>query len=62
MSDKDSARVLLSLKKNLLDEVDKRADNAGQTRSEFVRQALRFYIKNGTHFNLNAEQVHAEVE
>lgn len=38
------ARVLISMPKNFLGEIDKVADNENRTRSELIREALRTYI------------------
>ena len=38
-------RVLISLPEQLLSEIDKYADSDSTTRSEFIREAMRFYIK-----------------
>ena len=38
-------RILISLPDSLLSEIDKFADGDNTTRSEFIREAMRFYIK-----------------
>lgn len=39
------ARILVSMKDNFLKTIDKMAQNEQRTRSEFIREALREYIK-----------------
>ena len=39
------ARILVSMKDNFLKTIDEMAQNEQRTRSEFIREALREYIK-----------------
>ena len=40
-----STRVLISMPTIFLEKIDKLADAEARTRSELVREALRFYLK-----------------
>jgi len=46
MSRQKSARVLISLPDKFLDDIDSLAADEQRSRSELIREALRFYIKN----------------
>lgn len=46
MARQKSARVLISLPDKFLDDVDALATEEQRSRSELIREALRFYIKN----------------
>ncbi len=46
MARQKSARVLISLPDKFLDDVDLLASDEQRSRSELIREALRFYIKN----------------
>lgn len=50
--DKHSTRVLISMKTALLDVIDAQADLTGKNRSEFIRDAVRFYLQKGEHLEL----------
>jgi CopG family transcriptional regulator / antitoxin EndoAI len=39
------AKVLISIREELLEKIDDLADNEQRTRSELIRQALRLYFK-----------------
>jgi CopG family transcriptional regulator / antitoxin EndoAI len=39
------AKVLISIREELLDKIDELADTEQRTRSELIRQALRLYFK-----------------
>jgi CopG family transcriptional regulator / antitoxin EndoAI len=39
------AKVLISIREELLDRIDELADTEQRTRSELIRQALRLYFK-----------------
>ena len=39
------AKVLISMKEEFLDEIDKLADTEHRSRSELIREALRLYMR-----------------
>ena len=39
------SRVLISMPDKFLQEIDKTAENENRSRSELIREALRFYMK-----------------
>jgi len=39
------AKVLISMKEEFLDEIDRLADNEHRSRSELIREALRLYMR-----------------
>jgi CopG family transcriptional regulator / antitoxin EndoAI len=39
------AKILISIREELLDRIDELADEEQRTRSELIRQALRLYFK-----------------
>ena len=39
------AKVLISMREELLEQVDELAENEQRTRSELIRQALRVYMR-----------------
>lgn len=45
------ARVLVSLSPEFLEEIDSLADAEHRSRSEFIREALRNYIRKNRQFN-----------
>ena len=50
------ARILISMKDNFLKTIDEMAEIEQRTRSEFVREAIREYIKNQKWFLLKKLQ------
>jgi metal-responsive CopG/Arc/MetJ family transcriptional regulator len=60
------AKVLISMQEDFLGKVDEMADKDQRSRSEFIRQALRVYIRrrrarnlNSTRYTKNAELLEA---
>ena len=49
-----TTRVLISMKEALLELIDENAKATAKSRSEFIRDSVRFYIQNGNHLELNA--------
>lgn len=45
-------KILLTLPEDLLSEIDKLIDNASISRSEFIREGLRFYVQNQKNENI----------
>jgi metal-responsive CopG/Arc/MetJ family transcriptional regulator len=50
-----STRVLISIPEALLEMLDAKADSVEKSRSEFIRDAVRNYIKNGDHLTIEKE-------
>lgn len=56
MSKDKSARVLISLHPTLLDMVDEKAKLTCKSRSEFIRDSVRFFIQHGDHFDVPVKE------
>lgn len=44
-------RFIISVRPTFLKALDTTCERIGKTRSEFVRDAIRFYLENGQHLN-----------
>lgn len=62
MSKDKSARVLISLHPTLLDMVDEKAKLTCKSRSEFIRDSVRFFIQHGDHFDVPAKETQDNAE
>ncbi len=51
------AKVLISMKEEFLDEIDKLADVEHRSRSELIREALRLYMRARQKSTIDAKQV-----
>jgi CopG family transcriptional regulator/antitoxin EndoAI len=51
------AKVLISMKEEFLDEIDKLADSEHRSRSELIREALRLYMRARQKSSMDAKQV-----
>jgi metal-responsive CopG/Arc/MetJ family transcriptional regulator len=56
------AKVLISMKTEFLDEIDKVAENEHRSRSELIREALRHYIKVHQKSRLDTTQIDSHAE
>ena len=55
------ARVLISMTPEFLDKVDNLANSEQRTRSEYIREALRNYMRRNRGVNLQKAQQNAEL-
>ncbi len=55
------ARVLVSLSPEFLEEIDSLADAEQRSRSEFIREALRHYLRKNKHQNTAKASYNAEI-
>jgi metal-responsive CopG/Arc/MetJ family transcriptional regulator len=51
------AKVLISMKEEFLDEIDRLADSEHRSRSELIREALRLYMRARQKSVLDAKQI-----
>lgn len=51
------AKVLISMKEEFLDEIDKLADSEHRSRSELIREALRLYMRARQKASGDAKQI-----
>lgn len=56
------AKVLISMKEEFLDEIDKLADNEHRSRSELIREALRLYMRNRTKSAADTQRVSSQAK
>ena len=54
------ARVLISMSPEFLDKVDSLANSEQRSRSEYIREALRNYIRRNRNINVNKAQQNAK--
>lgn len=54
------ARVLISMSPEFLDKVDSLASSEQRTRSEYIREALRNYMRRNKGINIQRAQSNAE--
>lgn len=54
------ARVLISMSPEFLDKVDSLANSEQRSRSEYIREALRNYMRRNRNINVNKAQQHAK--
>ncbi len=53
------ARVLISMSPEFLDKVDSLANSEQRSRSEYIREALRNYMRRNRNININKAQQNA---
>ena len=56
------AKVLISMKEEFLDEIDKLADVEHRSRSELIREALRFYMRSRQKSLTDSKQVASQAQ
>lgn len=54
------ARVLISMSPEFLDKVDSLANSEQRSRSEYIREALRKYMRRNRNINVNKAQQNAK--
>lgn len=54
------ARVLISMSPEFLDKVDSLANSEQRSRSEYIREALRNYMRRNRNINVNKAQQNAK--
>lgn len=54
------ARVLISMSPEFLDKVDSLANSEQRSRSEYIREALRNYMRKNRNINVNKAQQNAK--
>lgn len=54
------ARVLISMSPKFLDKVDSLANSEQRSRSEYIREALRNYMRRNRNINVNKAQQNAK--
>ena len=54
------ARVLISMSAEFLDKVDSLANSEQRSRSEYIREALRNYMRRNRNINVNKAQQNAK--
>lgn len=54
------ARVLISMSPEFLDKVDSLANSEQRSRSEYIREALRNYMRRNKNINVNKAQQNAK--
>ena len=54
------ARVLISMSPEFLDKVDTLANSEQRSRSEYIREALRNYMRRNRNINVNKAQQNAK--
>lgn len=56
------AKVLISMKEEFLEEIDKLADAEHRSRSELIREALRLYMRARLKSSSDAKQVSSQAK
>lgn len=56
------AKVLISMKEEFLDEIDKLADVEHRSRSELIREALRLYMRSRQKSLTDSKQVASQAQ
>ena len=56
------AKVLISMKEEFLDEIDKLADSEHRSRSELIREALRLYMRSRLKTGNEAKQANNQAK
>ncbi len=56
------AKVLISMKEEFLEEIDKLADNEHRSRSELIREALRLYMRSRIKSSNDAKQIASQAK
>jgi metal-responsive CopG/Arc/MetJ family transcriptional regulator len=56
------AKVLISMKEEFLDEIDRLADNEHRSRSELIREALRLYMRARQKASTDQQQVSSQAK
>lgn len=56
------AKVLISMKEEFLEEIDKLADNEHRSRSELIREALRLYMRSRQKSAADVKQIASQAK
>lgn len=56
------AKVLISMKEEFLEEIDKLADSEHRSRSELIREALRLYMRSRTKSAADVKQIASQAK